>query len=125
MGADLLFRPLLAAGAPAPTLARIADEVQFLVLGGGMLLVALLAVLHTIRKVTETRAKEQTRREVAAYVAEGSITPDDATRMLSAGMSESVATELAKGVTWGTISAEKARKMVQALQQPPAAPKRE
>ncbi|MDX2148199.1 MAG: hypothetical protein SFZ23_11825 [Planctomycetota bacterium] len=37
------------------------------------------------RKVAETRAREETRREVAAYVAEGSISPDDAVRLLEAG----------------------------------------
>lgn len=32
-----------------------------------------------------SRERERTRRELAAYVAEGSMTPDDAAKMLSAG----------------------------------------
>lgn len=32
-----------------------------------------------------SRDKERTRREVAAYVAEGSMTPDDAAKIISAG----------------------------------------
>lgn len=85
---------------------------------GGLLLVVVLVIMHTIRKVTETRERERTRREIAAYLAEGSITADDAARLLSAGMTDQVAAELAKGVAWGTVSAEKARKMVEALQTP-------
>ena len=32
-----------------------------------------------------TRDRERTRREIAAYVAEGTMTPDDAAKLLSAG----------------------------------------
>jgi hypothetical protein len=126
---------------PAPTLyplgslhalAMNESELKVAVVLGGMVLFAILAVLRTVRKVSETQERERTKREVAAYVAEGSMTPDDATRILAAGMSETVAAELARGVTWGTVSAAKAQKMVQALQQPlgsgpnagPAAPPR-
>lgn len=37
------------------------------------------------RKSVTTREREQTRREVAAYVAEGSMTADEAERILRAG----------------------------------------
>ncbi len=43
----------------------------------------------TITSVVRTRAKEQTKRELAAYVAEGSIDPDKAVAMISAGMPRS------------------------------------
>lgn len=36
-------------------------------------------------KVEQTQAREETRREIAAYVAEGSISPDDAAKLLSVG----------------------------------------
>jgi len=36
-------------------------------------------------KVEQARAREETRREVAAYVAEGSMTPEDAATILTAG----------------------------------------
>lgn len=36
------------------------------------------------------KAKEASRREIAAYVAEGSITPDDAERLMNAGESACV-----------------------------------
>ncbi len=53
--------------------------------GGTIALVAILA--GTITSVLKTRAKEATKREIAAYVAEGSINPEDAIAMLNAGQS--------------------------------------
>lgn len=52
---------------------------------GGAFSVAIVAIIaETIRKVAQTRAKEQSRREIAAYVAEGTITPDDGVRLMEA-----------------------------------------
>jgi hypothetical protein len=39
----------------------------------------------TIVSVVRHRAREQTKREIAAYVAEGSLDPDKAVAMLNAG----------------------------------------
>ncbi|MHC4080072.1 MAG: hypothetical protein ACYS15_02035 [Planctomycetota bacterium] len=39
----------------------------------------------TICSVVRSRAREQTKREIAAYVAEGSLDPDKAVAMLNAG----------------------------------------
>jgi hypothetical protein len=39
----------------------------------------------TICSVVRSRAREQTKREIAAYVAEGSLDPDKAVEMLNAG----------------------------------------
>lgn len=36
-------------------------------------------------KLRQTEAREETRREIAAYVAEGSIGPDDAAKLMAAG----------------------------------------
>lgn len=53
---------------------------------GGAFTVAIVAIVaDSIRKAAQTRAKEQSRREIAAYVAEGSISPDDGVRMMEAG----------------------------------------
>jgi len=49
-------------------------------------LVAVVAIIsRALRKASQTRQIEQTRREVAAYVAEGSMDPDEAERLLKAG----------------------------------------
>ncbi|MCA9287053.1 MAG: hypothetical protein KDA05_00625, partial [Phycisphaerales bacterium] len=92
------------------TLAASDDELKIAVVGLGAIIVIVLSVLHTVRKTTEVRERERTRREVAAYVAEGSMSPDEAARVLSAGMSEEVAAQLARGVSWGMISANKVKK---------------
>lgn len=51
----------------------------------GFLVVAVVS--EERRKAARTREREQSRREIAAYVAEGSITPDDAVRLMAAGAS--------------------------------------
>lgn len=56
----------------------------------GILFIGFLAVAVVAeerRKAARTREREQSRREIAAYVAEGSITPDDAVRLMAAGAS--------------------------------------
>lgn len=98
------------------TLAASDDELKIAVVGLGAIIVIVLSVLHTVRKTTEVRERERTRREVAAYVAEGSMSPDEAARVLSAGMSEEVAAQLARGVSWGMISANKVKKFNEAMQ---------
>ncbi|MEM7754063.1 MAG: hypothetical protein AAF297_00330 [Planctomycetota bacterium] len=39
---------------------------------------------NTLRKIAVRRAQEESRREVAAYVAEGSMTADEGERLLKA-----------------------------------------
>jgi hypothetical protein len=63
---------------------RLADgPVPVFVIGGAIAIVAIIST--TISKVTVSRAREQTRREIAAYVAEGTIDADKAVEMLKAG----------------------------------------
>ena len=52
---------------------------------GSIAIVAILA--STITKAYTTRQREQTRRELAAYVAEGTIDPDKAIALMKAGRS--------------------------------------
>ena len=54
-----------------------------IVLGCGTGMVAIITT--AIARTTISRHREQTRREVAAYVAEGTISPQDAVAMLNAG----------------------------------------
>ena len=49
-------------------------------------IVAVVAIIGgTISSVVRSRTREQTKREIAAYVAEGSLDPDKAVAMLNAG----------------------------------------
>jgi hypothetical protein len=74
---------LLTFGSLPPAESRFA----LTIFGGicGMLLVVTIAAV--IQNVLQIRQQEQTRREIAAYVAEGTISPDDAVKILSTGRS--------------------------------------
>lgn len=49
-------------------------------------LVALMGIFFgTIKSTGETKEREKSRREIAAYVAEGSMSPEDGERLLAAG----------------------------------------
>ncbi len=57
------------------------------VAGCGVAVVSIVCGMFA--STAKTRAREQTRREIAAYVAEGSIQPDEAVAMMDAGRSKS------------------------------------
>lgn len=50
-------------------------------------LFALSIVCKTITRIIGYSVQERTRREIAAYIAEGSMTPEDGHRLLAAKMS--------------------------------------
>ncbi|MCA9303468.1 MAG: hypothetical protein KC996_05035 [Phycisphaerales bacterium] len=58
--------------------------VPFIIFTVGGLIAIIAIVFSAIKKTAITKQREQTRRELAAYVAEGSMTPDDAERLLKA-----------------------------------------
>lgn len=53
-------------------------------------------VFTTLAGVAKSKAREATRREIAAYVAEGSISPQDAVALLDAAKDASELEELAE-----------------------------
>jgi hypothetical protein len=59
--------------------------IPLIAIGGGLIVGVVAIVTSAVTKVAQTKAREESRREIAAYVAEGTISPDDATRMLNAG----------------------------------------
>lgn len=60
-----------------------ANDIAVIGIIGGIALVGILAgVLHSM---FETRQYEKSRREIAAYVAEGSMTPEEGERLLRVG----------------------------------------
>jgi len=56
-----------------------------LAISGGLLVGTISVVGGLIAGIVTTRSKEQSRREIAAYVAEGSMSPDEGERLLNAG----------------------------------------
>ena len=48
--------------------------------GGGIAIIAI--IFGSVASIAKTDSREKTKREIAAYVAEGSITPDDAKKII-------------------------------------------
>lgn len=61
------------------------DLIPLVGIAGGCGIAAIAIISGAVRSVVRSRHREESRREIAAYVAEGSITPDDAERLLKAG----------------------------------------
>jgi hypothetical protein len=51
----------------------------------GILFAGFCLILSAIVQVTRAKATEQSRREIAAYVAEGTMTPQEGERLMAAG----------------------------------------
>lgn len=58
-------------------------ELFFITLLAGSILLGML--IKSATAVLTTASRERTKREIAAYVAEGSMTPEHAERILKAG----------------------------------------
>lgn len=95
----------------------LAMDEKAAVAAAAMAVFAFVYVVYSIRRVKETREVEQTKREVAAYVAEGSITPDDAVKILLAGKEATAECvgAIADSVAWGVISPAKAERLIRAM----------
>ncbi|MBX3322187.1 MAG: hypothetical protein KF757_04275 [Phycisphaeraceae bacterium] len=61
------------------------EHIALIAIVGGLLFVTMLSLGGLVKSVLARRQVEQSRREIAAYVAEGSMTPDDAERLLNSG----------------------------------------
>lgn len=68
------------------TLALDDGDVMKVITFGIMGLVAVVWIIaSSIRSAIVGRAKEATRREIAAYIAEGTMTPEQGERLMAAG----------------------------------------
>jgi len=68
------------------TLAEIPKEAIVIVaIGGGLGVAVISIVISAMQSMFESRLREQSRREIAAYIAEGSMSPDEGERLLNAG----------------------------------------
>ncbi len=100
----------------------IASELKLvIIIGGGLFFTALIVFIGVLKSIFVTRAREQTKRELAAYVAEGSVKPEDAVRILTAGSGIDACELIAKRAADGWISAKKADQLIQALEKQHAA----
>ena len=60
--------------------------IALFLIGGVIAIVAIISC--SVTKVAVSRSRERTRREIAAYVAEGTIDPEKAVQMMKAGAKE-------------------------------------
>ena len=66
----------------------------FIIFGMGGLIAIIGIIFGSIKATAETKEREKSRREIAAYIAEGSMSAEDGERLLRAGTPKS-ASELA------------------------------
>ncbi|MBO6739570.1 MAG: hypothetical protein JJ916_06910 [Phycisphaerales bacterium] len=66
----------------------------FIIFGMGGLIAIIGIVFGSIKSTAETKEREKSRREIAAYIAEGSMSAEDGERLLRAG-NPKTASELA------------------------------
>ncbi len=79
---------MLACGDEFAQLFRHDNFIVIVAITFGCLIGMVGIVGSTLSTVLRTRAKEQTKRELAAYVAEGTLDADKAVEMLNAGMTK-------------------------------------
>ncbi len=58
--------------------------IPFVIFGIGGIVAVVAIVFGSIRRISMNAEREKTRREIAAYIAEGSMTPEDGARLMSA-----------------------------------------
>jgi hypothetical protein len=67
-----------------PVLLKLLDsDVLVPVIAGAV--VALVVISKSIASVLRTSARERSRREIAAYIAEGSMTPEQGEKLMKSG----------------------------------------
>lgn len=73
-----------------PLLARMLHEdliIPLAAIACGTIIAVVAITFSILRTILVSRAREQSRRELAAYVAEGTLDPDKAAALLEAGKS--------------------------------------
>lgn len=77
---------LCASAAAAPSDMPLDGEeiLKLVAVGGGLILGALYIIFASTKSMVKAKEREQTKRELAAYIAEGSMRPEDAEKILKA-----------------------------------------
>ena len=81
----MITQPVIGAEESIANIVDAAIPIVLFVVGGVIACVSVVFV--TIGSIKRSAHLEESRREIAAYVAEGSISPDDASKLLSAAPS--------------------------------------
>ncbi|MFG0305233.1 MAG: hypothetical protein ACF8Q5_03350 [Phycisphaerales bacterium JB040] len=59
------------------------NDIPVFAIVGGLAFATVAVIFSTIASMANKKQEEETKREIAAYVAEGSMTPDDAERIIA------------------------------------------
>lgn len=71
---------------PMLTLANDAELfIPIIAIVGGVAAWIIHMIMWTIKETHATKQREQSRREIAAYIAEGTMTPEQGERLMAAG----------------------------------------
>jgi hypothetical protein len=62
------------------------EAMPMIALVGGLAIALVMIVGQLVKSTLAQRAREQSRREIAAYVAEGSMTAEEGARLMDAGL---------------------------------------
>ena len=71
-----------------PVVKHMLDEdllIPVMAIGCGSIIAVVAIIFTTVKTMVVSRNREATKRELAAYVAEGSLDPDKAVAMINAG----------------------------------------
>jgi len=59
--------------------------IPLVAISGGILMVIIAIIFGAVRRMVISTNLERSRREIAAYIAEGSMSPEDGERLINAG----------------------------------------
>lgn len=65
-------------------LADVGEIIPLMVIGGGLVIGFISIVFSQVRSIMREQARGRVQREIAAYVAEGSMTSDEGERLMRA-----------------------------------------
>lgn len=71
----------------SPVLLKLLDSNALVPIVAGTV-VTLIVIAKSIASVLRTQARERSRREIAAYIAEGSMTPEQGEKLMKSGDKE-------------------------------------
>ena len=64
----------------------VGETMPVIALVGGLVIAIIMIVGQLVKSTLAQRAREHSRREIAAYVAEGSMTAEEGARLMDAGL---------------------------------------
>lgn len=62
--------------------------IPIIAIGGGLMVAIVAISFESMRRMSLVKEQEQSRREIAAYIAEGSMSPDDGAKLMKASPSD-------------------------------------